>query len=267
MCIRVVWTVARSGWGVCALACTAVLASSSIRAQSESNAHRSFGESVETLASFLAPLVLPKVANDDFLLRDYIRSEEFRALRQEQGDLHAVDAIFTEALRLSWNNTYEALFLSLIVTMDHRRFGVRLPLLGPLLWVPLTAEFPDEFAARVDALPRKLYDDTPAGPIGDRDKLQHFFGSALITFTFESREAAERIGAFIEWGEDVVIVDGALDERDIRANRQGQQFGLGLLNNPSVKPSAYLRFALARTAVGHDAGGARCGTWGMQEDR
>lgn len=251
---------------MCILACTVVVAWSS-RAQADGDACRSFGESVETLASFLAPLVLPKVVQDDFLLRDYIRSEEFRALRREQDDLHAVDAIFAEALRLSWNNTYEALFLSAVATMDHRRFGVRLPLLGPLLWVPLTAEFSDECAARVNALPRKLYDDTPAGTIGDRDKLQHFFGSALITFVFASREAAERIGAFIEWGEDVVIVDGALDERDIRANRHGQEFGLALLSDRSVKPSAFLRFTLARNAAGLHGESARCGTRIMQKDR
>ncbi len=203
------------------------------------------GDSINEFASFLAPLLLPKVVQDDYRLREFIRSEAFAAVRLREGDLVAVDALFAEAMRLSWNNVYEALFISFLATMDHRRFGVKLPLVGPLVWVPLTAEFPDEFTDRIAALPRTLYEDSPASGAGDRDKLQHFFGSAFITYVFESRDAAERIGAFIEWGEDKVIVDGALDERDIRANRHGQEFALRLLQDRHAVPSAFFQFVLA----------------------
>jgi hypothetical protein len=127
--------------------------------------------------------------------------------------------------------------------MDHNKFGVRIPFVGPLLWVPLTSEFREEFQDRLKALPSQLYPDTP--PEGDRDKLQHFFGSALVTYITESREAGERVGYFIEWGEDKFIVGGVMDERDMRANRQGQQFGLHLLEDTSTRPSDFFRFALA----------------------
>jgi hypothetical protein len=182
---------------------------------------------------------------DDVRLRAFICSEEFSVIRSRRGDRSAVDALFAEAMRLSWNNVYEALCISLFATMDHRRFGIKVPLLGPLVWVPLTAEFPDEFNRRIAALPRRLYEDSPSDDVGDRDKLQHFFGSAFITYLLESRDAAERIGEFIEWAEDRVIVDGALDERDIRANRQGQEFALRLLEDRHVVPSSFLRFVLA----------------------
>lgn len=199
------------------------------------------GHSIKHLLGFFAPFFPPKLVQDDYLLKEYIRSEEFAHLRAYDGDLAAVDAIFGEARRLCWGNLYEALFISLLATMDHRRFGVKLPVVGPLLWVPLTGEFPDEFEARIAALPRRLYNDSPRAGAGDRDKLQHFFGSAFLTYAFESRAAAERVGQFIEWGEDKIIVDGALDERDMRANRQGQEFGLRLLDEASVRPSAFLR--------------------------
>jgi hypothetical protein len=198
------------------------------------------------IVSFFAPFLLPKVLQDGVRLKEYIGSDEFGAFKETYGDLYAVDAIFDEAMRLSWNNVYEALLISCAATMDHRKFGIKLPLLGPLLWVPLSSEFEDEFRIRVRALPRKLYPDTPPGGAGDRDKLQHFFGSAFLSYTFESRSISERIGEFIEWGEDAFVVDGALDERDFRANRQGQEFGLRLLADKDVLPSSFLKFAIVR---------------------
>ena len=190
--------------------------------------------------SFFAPLFFPKILQDEFRLKEYICSDEFVSFRRVYGDLNAVDAIFDRAMKLSWNNVYESLLISFVCTLEHRNFGVKLPLLGPLLWVPLTSEFPDEFHRRVHALPSRLYDDTPPGAGGDRDKLQHFFGSALITYTFESRDIAQRIGMFVEWGEDKFVVEGSLDQRDIRANMQGQRFGAWLLGDESVMPSRFL---------------------------
>ena len=201
---------------------------------------------VPELVSFFAPILFPKIIQDDYQLKAFIRSEEFAAFRKKYGDLNTVDEIFHEAMGLSWNNAYEALFLALVATMDHSKFGVRFPILGPLLWVPLTSEFADEFRARISALPRQLYADSPRDVIGDRDKLQHFFGSAFLTYVFESREPAERIGEFIELGEEAVIVDGVLDERDIRANRHGQEFGLRLLQDKTTLPSRFFQFALAQ---------------------
>ncbi len=199
------------------------------------------------LISFFAPVIFPKVIQDGYALKQYVRSEQFREFRSAYGDLFSVDAIFDKAMRLSWNNAYEALLISLFATMDHSKFGVRVPLLGPLIWVPLTSESEEEFRARIAALPRSLYPDSPESGAGDRDKLQHFFGSAFLAYVFESRDAADRIGEFIEWGEDKVIVDGALDERDFRANRHGQDFGLRLLEDRAALPSPFFRFVIAQS--------------------
>jgi hypothetical protein len=203
-------------------------------------------DEVPALVSFFAPFVFPKVIQDVYRLKAYVRSEGFASFRATHGDLFAVDAIFDQAMRLSWNNAYEALLLSLAATMDHRRFGVNIPVLGPLLWVPLTSEFEEEFRDRVRSLPRALYPDSPTGGAQDRDKLQHFFGSAFLAHVFESRSAAQRIGEFIEWGEERIIVDGALDERDFRANAQGQEFGLRLLEDKNAMPSTFFRLAPAQ---------------------
>jgi len=196
---------------------------------------------VPEAVGFFASLFVPKLLQDIGQLREYIQSDEFASFRRRYGDVRAVDALFHRAMKLSWNNAYEALFISMFATIELRRLGINLPFLGPLLWFPLTPEFEDEFWVRVSALPRKLYADTPRGETGDRDKLQHFFGSAFLAYVFESGDGADRVGNAIEMGEREFVVGGAADERDVRANKQGQEFGLHLLHDKSLHPSLFLR--------------------------
>ena len=201
-------------------------------------------EDVPPILTVLSPFLIPKIFADTWALRDYIKSEDFRTFRARWGDRYAVDAIFDAAVRLCWNNHGLALLISCAATLDHRRVGVTVPLLGSLIWLPLTSEFEEEFEGRLEMLPCSIYADT--GPDGcDRDKLQHFFGSAFVSFVSESRESAQRVGDFVEWGEEEFIVGGATDPRDLRANHQGQMFGLALLRDPLCRPSAFLVTVLA----------------------
>jgi hypothetical protein len=190
------------------------------------------------VVSALSLVLFPKVIADVCVLRGYVCSDEFAQIRRGYGDLRAVDALYRHALRLSWNNSWEALLLSALASLDHRRVGVRVA--GLVLWFPLTGEFEEEFSDRIAKLPVHLYADTPADSTGDRDKLQHFFGSALLAYMFESPGPAERVAEFVEWGEDLFVVGGANDERDIRADRQGMEFGLSLLTDRASLPSKYL---------------------------
>lgn len=200
-------------------------------------------EDFHPLQEAIAMFLLPKVLQDGVVLKDYVMSDEYRDVRRACGDVVAVDVLFRRALRMSWNNPYATIVIVALAVLDHRRFGVRIPFLGPLLWFPLTSEFPEEFARRHAALPLRLYPDTPVG--GDRDKLQHFFGSAFLALLTGSQSTVDRVGTFIEWGEDRFIVEGTLEARDLEANSRGGMFGLAFLRDRSVLPSAYMRTPLS----------------------
>ncbi len=174
-------------------------------------------------------------------LKEFVRSDEFARIRRVYGDDRAVDAVFVRAMQLTDNNTGLSLLLSAIATMDHEMVAVSVPVIELIL--PLTSESQEEFAFRRSRLPTRLYTDTP--PEGDRDKLQHFFGSAFLAFAFESSGTSERFGEFVEHGEDAFIVGGVMDDRDFRANRQGQLFGVALLDNNRRFPSDFLRTVVA----------------------
>jgi hypothetical protein len=200
-------------------------------------------QDVHPLQEAVAMFLLPKVLQDAFLLKEYVVSDEYRDVRRACGDVVAVDVLFRRALRMSWNNPYATLMIMTLAVLDHRRFGVRVPFLGPMFWFPLTSEFPEEFARRHTALPLRLYPDSPAW--GDRDKLQHFFGSSLIGVLTGSRASVDRVGSFIEWGEDRFIVEGTLEARDMEANSRGGMFGLAFLQDRAVLPSTYMKMPLS----------------------
>jgi hypothetical protein len=190
---------------------------------------------------FFAPWFLPKVMQDTYGIKEYLCSDEFALLRRERGDPAAVDALYAQALQLSWGNSGEALFLCLMATMEHRRVEVTLPVIGLVIPVPLTGEFEDEFARRLPAIPSAIYADSPRTADGDRDKLQHFFASAFLVVATESAEGVDAMGYFVERGESRYVAGERVDLRDIRANRQGQRFGAAVLAGLDARPSEYLR--------------------------
>lgn len=185
----------------------------------------------------------PLLIQNGVELKSFVRSATFRRIKTLFGDTRAIDAIFFYAMRLTNNNTAVSLFLCTTATLNHSIVGVKAPVFS--LFFPLTSESEEEFNRRVRNLPGIIYADSPRQGEGDSDKLQHFFGSAFLTFISESASAAERFGEFIEQGEEAFILEGRLDDRDYRANRHGQQFGLALLEDHRRVPSQFLisRFA------------------------
>lgn len=192
-----------------------------------------------SLTGFLGNVLTPQLIKDTRAMRSYVRDPRFAELRRRCGDLRAVDGIFQKALRVSEFSIGRALFLAMLASLEHQTVHVDMPVAGAV-GLPLTFEEDSLFQARVRNLPTRLYDDSPGGEAGDRDKLQHFFGSAYLAYASGSPEFARATGNFVEWGEARMIVGGVDDDRDRRANKQGETFGHDLLYVKTLLPSDYL---------------------------
>jgi len=150
-----------------------------------------------------------------------------------------VDFIYLKSLDITDHDIQRALFVSFLSVMDHRTihiktaFGLTIPMM-------LTFETDSGFIARLRHLPNNLYNDSPRGVARDRDKLQHFFGSAFLSYFSHQPDLVQAIGDFIEWAEPGMVVGGENDPRDKRANLQGEQFGRDLLLVDNLLPSDYL---------------------------
>ncbi len=190
-----------------------------------------------SLFRFLGNVVTPDLVKDTERIRTYVRDGRFAILLKRCGEMRAIDAIYLKALKIAEHSIGRALFLSLVATLEHRDIDLKVPIIGSV-GLPLTFEEDSTFNARMSNLPAKIYADTP--PEGDRDKLQHFFGSAYIAYTSESREFARTSGDLVEWGEAKLVVGGVDDDRDRRANSQGERFGHDLLTIKNLLPSDYL---------------------------
>ena len=189
------------------------------------------------LLHFIGGVFTPDLIKETKQIRTYIRDPRFAELVKRCGDVRAMDYIFLKALKIADHYVPRALFLSMIGCLDHRNLDVKVPLIG-VVDIPLTLEDDTLFKSRYGNLPSRLYDDTP--PEGDKDKLQHFFGSAYIAFASESRELARTSGDLVEWGEAKFVVGGIDDPRDRRSNKQGERFGHDLLVVKNLLPSDYL---------------------------
>lgn len=179
--------------------------------------------------------MLPEWVEGSLDMKEFIRGAAFESYRREFGDRSAVDLIFRKSLREADGDIDDALVICLFGAMDHYEFGIRIPLFGFVVTIPLTTESKEEFRIRLSHLPSRLTTDTP--PEGDKDKLQHFFGSALLAYGTGSRSWAVAVGNIMETTEQKYVVGGMDDPRDRRANAQGVEFGKLLLAGKQLLPS------------------------------
>ena len=192
---------------------------------------------VETPSFIDLTKLLPAIFRDEALLKRYLRDDRFYDLRKRYDDTLAVDAIYDRAMLIADGDIEHALMISTAAVMDHHKLGLHLPLLGAV-WFPLTFESDSLFRRRRTHLPKRVLDDKPRA--SDKDKLQHFFGSAYFAYSTHSDAFAKWIGDLMEKGEDTFVLGGRDDVRDRLANERGRTFGLRLLHDPTLLPSDVL---------------------------
>jgi hypothetical protein len=192
-----------------------------------------------SIGSMFSNAVTPQIVIDTREVRQYVRDPRFRELMLRCGDMRAIDAIYQKSLRVAEYNVGRGLLIAMMAVLEHQQIHVRMPIVKSLQ-LPLTLEDDTMFVQRVRNLPKSIYQDTPSGDHGDKDKLQHFFASAYLAYASESTDIARGAGNVVEWGEAKFVVGGADDPRDKRANKQGEAFGRDLLVVKNLLPSDYL---------------------------
>ncbi len=189
----------------------------------------------ESILTSLPPFLLSNI----YKLKEYIRSNEFESIRKKDGDLAAVDSIFQYSLKITNNNIGFSLLVSSIACFDHYTLEIKLPILN--LPIPITNESKSEFEKRLKNIPSHFLPDSPKYYYGDKDKLQHIFGSAFLSYAFESSSVTNLYSIFVEKFEDRYIKDGSYDKRDLIANEIGKTFGFSLINNKKTKLSDVIK--------------------------
>jgi hypothetical protein len=116
-------------------------------------------------------------------------------------------------------NITASLFAVSLAVLEHRNISIALPLLKHIRF-PLTFESQDDFEQRHERLPSELY----IRGKDDKDKLQHFFVSAYLQRVVKMNWFVRLLGTVLEAVEQVFIVDGEYDIRDIQANNDGILF-------------------------------------------
>jgi hypothetical protein len=192
-----------------------------------------------SVGKFFTETFTPELVLNTKVVRNYVRDARFKTLTERCGDLAAIDHIYLKSLKVAEYNIGRALVLSMLTVLEHQRLNVKMPIVNSVA-VPLTFEEDSLFKARIANLPGKIYPDSPGGLEQDKDKLQHFFASAYLSFASESPELAKSAGNMVEWAEAKFVVGGADDARDKRANQQGRLFGRDLLSVKELLPSDYL---------------------------
>ncbi len=180
---------------------------------------------------------LPPLFKDEAHLKRYLRDGRFYELRKMYDDTLAVDAIFDRAMLIADGDGQHALFISTLAAMDHRKLGLKIPFIGSV-YFPLTFENDSLFRIRRTHLPKRLLSDNLRAV--DKDKLQHFFGSAYVAYVTNSNVISRWIGDLFELGEDRFVLGGRSDTRDQLANEKGREFGLRLLRQENLLPSDVL---------------------------
>ncbi|MGB9665182.1 MAG: hypothetical protein ACPL25_09755 [Ignavibacteria bacterium] len=170
---------------------------------------------------------------NDYIAKNLIKSEE------REINLAQVDSIFSFSLSIADSNIGDALLFCSIGTMTYPIFKMKLPIFNFLIPFSIFT-YTNEYMLKqkVKNLPSILFDDSPRTDFGDKDKVVHFFTLAYLSYTF-GNNFAEHFGKFVEHFEEDFKIDGKVDERDLKINQLGSEFGQ-MLRCKIILPSIIL---------------------------
>ncbi|HEY3876586.1 MAG TPA: hypothetical protein VGM92_14010 [Candidatus Kapabacteria bacterium] len=220
----------RSAWLCFALICTSRLC-----AQTPSDSALDVAElHAESAISLPIGLLVPEGIQLGYAMRSFIRSVAFGAYETQVTPDKAFDEIYFESMALAHGNRSIAFLAASFGCFEHE--WIPLKFFGSELDIPLTSENHARFLQRLGHLPTHLYRTSE----DDRDKLQHFFASAWLKSIFGMNWLVHLAGHTVESGEDLFVIGGSIDPRDLHANNDGLHFELRSEEDPEAFPSQAL---------------------------
>lgn len=170
---------------------------------------------------------------NDYIALNFTKSES------REINISRLDSIFSYAIALADSNIGDALLFCCVGTMTYPTFKIRIPLIG--LTIPFSVFTKVDISMlnkKKINLPHKLFDDSPETEFGDKDKIVHFFSTAYLSYVF-GELLSNQAGNFVEEFEESFKIDGKVDERDLRINQLGAEFGR-MLHYKIIFPSFIL---------------------------
>ena len=189
-----------------------------------------------TVLSIINYLFLPKGIVEGYQLRDDILSKDYSLLPSgtKENDRQRFDAIYEDAFFQCKGDVKASMLASLLAVFEHKTIPVNF--FGGRIDIPLSLESSERFDERVKRLPIYLYHDG----VADGDKSQHFFMSAYLKRVLGSGLLVKALGELVELGEDIFIIGGANDRRDVVANIDGIRFAIVASVDSVSSPSKML---------------------------
>jgi hypothetical protein len=170
-------------------------------------------------------------------LSDFIASEQFLELKNQNNDLALVDSIYSRAIQFYDYDYQEALLTLTFTTIPYSKVPLVVPIIKSRIFYPLISANDSISTLKNKNLPKKLFYDTPSDIGGDKDKLAHFFGNAYIGYAENILNLADVFGYFVEVFEEDFKSQSKVDFRDIDVNWYGVLFGELLETHKNVLPS------------------------------
>jgi len=183
---------------------------------------------------FPISLLVPDGIREGYDMRDFIASPEFGIFDSTKSPEDVFDEIYFTAVTYAHGDPSTTLLAAAFGVIEHEYLPISF--FGSELRVPLTSENHARFVQRWSHLPSHLYHTQE----DDRDKLQHFFASAWLKEALGMDWLARLAGKLVEVGENLFLVGGFEDPRDLHANHDGIRFADHADGSMEYPPSKYL---------------------------
>lgn len=182
-------------------------------------------------------------------LSEFIASDYFYGLKNNNTDLALVDTIYLRCVSFYENDFEEALLALTFTTIPYQRVPIVIPLIRARIYYPLISASDSIANLKNKNLPSKLFYDSPVNNFGDKDKLAHFFGNAFIGYAENILKLADVFGYFVEAFEEDFKAQSEVDFRDVDVNWYGVLFGDMLELNKNILPSQIMTIRSLRYSI------------------